>query len=62
MPVWTYEAGGLYKYTVGLFESIDPANRLKKEMRSKGFDHAFVIAFVGEERVDLDKAIKLIEK
>lgn len=61
MPIWTYESGGLYKYTVGLFKEIDPANKLKKELRNKGFEHAFVVAFVGDERIDLDKAIKLVE-
>ena len=61
MPIWTYEAGGLYKYTVGLFKHIDPANRLKKEMRAKGFEHAFVVAFKAKERIDLDKAIKMLE-
>lgn len=61
MPIWTYEAAGLYKYTVGLFKKIDPANKLKQELRTKGFEHAFVVAFVGKERIDLDKAIKLAE-
>ena len=37
MPIWMYEAGGLYKYTVGLFQDINAANKLKKEMRSKGY-------------------------
>ena len=61
MPIWTYEAAGLYKYTVGLFSLIDPANKLKTELRAKGFDHAFVVAFVGADRIDLNKAIKLVE-
>lgn len=61
MPIWMYEAGGLYKYTTGLFKTIEPANRLKKEMRKKGFDHAFVVAFQRGERIDLDKAIKSVE-
>ncbi|MEX1003399.1 MAG: N-acetylmuramoyl-L-alanine amidase [Crocinitomicaceae bacterium] len=59
MPVWQYESGGLHKYTVGLFTEIEPANRLKKELREKGFEHAFVVAFLANERIDLDKAIKL---
>lgn len=62
MPVWTYEAGGLYKYTVGLFLDVDPANRLKTKMREKGFEHAFVVAFRNGERINLDEAIKLVEK
>ena len=61
MPIWKYEGGGLYKYTVGLFTNIDEANMLKKELRQKGFEHAFVVAFKGKDRIDLDKAIKLVE-
>jgi N-acetylmuramoyl-L-alanine amidase len=62
MPIWTYESGGLYKYTVGIFTEVDPANVLKKELRAKGFEHAFVVAFMDGERINLDKAIKLVEK
>jgi N-acetylmuramoyl-L-alanine amidase len=61
MPIWTYEAGGLYKYTVGLFVTIEPANKLKNEMRSKGFEHAFVVAFQNGERINLNEAIKTLE-
>ena len=62
MPIWTYESGGLYKYTVGLFKNLDPANLLKNEMRQKGFEHAFVVAFKDQERINLNDAIKLTEK
>jgi N-acetylmuramoyl-L-alanine amidase len=62
MPVWTYESGGLYKYTVGLFKKNVPANDLKKEMRKKGFEHAFVVSFQGDIRIKLAEAIKITEK
>lgn len=62
MPVWTYESGGLYKYTVGLFSNLEPANKLKNEMRSKGFEHAFVVAFRNGERIKLADATKITEK
>ncbi|MFT4601385.1 MAG: N-acetylmuramoyl-L-alanine amidase [Arenicella sp.] len=62
MPIWTYEATGLFKYTVGLFKDNKPANDLKKEMREKGFEHAFVIAFQGDTRIKLADAIKITEK
>lgn len=61
MPVWMYEAGGLFKYTVGLFTDLDEANKLKTEMRKKGFEHAFVIAFQHGARIDLHVAIKSVE-
>ena len=62
MPIWMYEAGGLYKYTTGVFKGLDPANKLKQEMRKKGFDHAFVVAFKDSERMTLSEAIKITEK
>ncbi len=61
LPVWMYQNNGLYKYTVGAFKSVDKANELKKEMRKKGFEHAFVVAFYKKERINLEKAIKLAE-
>ncbi len=61
LPVWEYQNNGLYKYTVGAFKSVDKANELKKEMRKKGFEHAFVVAFYQNERINLEKAIKLAE-
>lgn len=62
MPIWMYEASGLYKYTVGMFRNLPPANKLKTELRSKGFEHAFVVAFKNGERINLNDAIKLTEK
>jgi N-acetylmuramoyl-L-alanine amidase len=62
LPVWSYQNNGLYKYTVGAFKTLDQANELKKEMREKGFEHAFVVAFYQNERINLEKGIKLAEK
>jgi hypothetical protein len=31
-------------------------------MRKKGFEHAFVVGFLGAERINLQKAINLAEK
>jgi N-acetylmuramoyl-L-alanine amidase len=61
LPVWSYQNNGLYKFTIGAYKSIDKANELKKEMREKGFEHAFVVAFYQNERINLEKAIKLAE-
>ncbi len=61
LPVWMYQSNDLYKYTVGAFKSFEKANNLKKEMREKGFQHAFVVAFYKNERINLEKAIKLAE-
>ncbi len=61
MTVWKYESNELHKYTVGVFTTLEPANKLKNEMRSKGFENAFVVAFQGGERISIEKAIKLTE-
>lgn len=61
--VFEYFQDGLYKYTVGAFANdFDSANNLKKEMRKKGYEFAFVVAFQGNERINLEKAIKLATK
>lgn len=51
MSVFMYEDKGLYKYTVGAFRDLESANSLKTEMRTAGFEHAFVITMKGTQRV-----------
>ncbi|MFN5878296.1 MAG: N-acetylmuramoyl-L-alanine amidase, partial [Flavobacteriales bacterium] len=63
LKVFEYRQDNLYKYTVGSFpQDFAAANRYKAEMREQGFQHAFVVAFVNGERINLEKAIKLAEK
>lgn len=58
-----YEQNGLYKYTAGLFEEdFSSANDLKKEMRDKGFEHAFVVAFRDGKRIPIGEALKLVQR
>jgi N-acetylmuramoyl-L-alanine amidase len=52
MPVFMYENNGLFKYTVGAFADVESANVLKKEMRTNGYEHAFVITMKGNQRVN----------
>jgi N-acetylmuramoyl-L-alanine amidase len=61
--VYEYKQDGLFKYTVGAFTNdFDSANKLKNELRKEGFEYAFVVAFEGSERINLEKAIKLATK
>ena len=61
--VFEYLQDGLYKYTVGTYvNDFESANKLKNELRQKGFEFAFVVAFQGSERINLEKAIKLATK
>lgn len=58
--VFEYFQDGLYKYTVGTFiNNPDEANLHKNKLRSEGFEHAFVVAFLNGERISLQKAINL---
>ena len=58
-----YEQDGLYKYTVGVYaNNLEEANSTKNKLRENGFQHAFVVAFLNGERINLQKAVKLAEK
>lgn len=62
MQVYEYKQDKLFKYTTGRFiNDFNKANELKNKLRQEGFQHAFVVAFINNERVDLQKAIKLAE-
>lgn len=61
--VYEYNHGGLYKYTVGTFENdVQGATDYQRKLREEGFPHAFVVAFLNGERINLQKAINLAEK
>ena len=62
ITVWEYFSNDLYKYTAGVFTNVEDANKLKNELRAKGFENAFVVAFQGKERITVENAIKLLEK
>lgn len=42
---------GLYRYTVGSFKTVEPADKLKEKARQMGYHDAFVVAFKKGERV-----------
>ena len=49
--------GNVYKYRVGSTSSYAEACRLRDNLRKNGFPDAFVLAFDGEQRIALDKAL-----
>ena len=57
-----YFHGGSYKYTSGDFNTMDDALQKRKEMITKGYKDAFVVAFNGKERITNDEARRLTEK
>lgn len=61
--VFEYQQDDLYKYALGAFvNDYKSANEYKNLLRQEGFESAFVIAFINNERVDLQKAINLASK
>ena len=57
--VGLYEAGGLFRYTVGSEKSMNDANRLQLQLKAKGFTDAFIVAFSDGKRIPISEAIKL---
>lgn len=57
--VGLYEAGGLFRYTVGSEKSMSDANRLQLQLKAKGFTDAFIVAFSDGKRIPISEAIKL---
>ncbi|MBW6482634.1 MAG: N-acetylmuramoyl-L-alanine amidase [Vicingaceae bacterium] len=57
-----YEAGGIFRYTVGSEKSISAANILQLKLREKGFEDAFIVAFNNGKRIALSEAINLEKK
>jgi N-acetylmuramoyl-L-alanine amidase len=63
MEVFEYQDNNLYKYCTGTFPNdLQGAKNYKNELIEKGFEHAFVVAFLNGERISIEKAIKLAEK
>ena len=58
--VWEYKDNGLYKYTIGNKRDMPSASALQSELRKKGFNDAFVVAFQNGERIPLRKALKFL--
>lgn len=57
-----YEAGGLYRYTVGRKPNMNAANQLQLQLKAKGFTDAFIVAFSDGKRIPISEAIKLQEQ
>lgn len=61
-PLVTKYVNGLYKYTTGIYKSVQNADGRKMEVRAKGIPDAFVIAYYNGERVTLIEASKIIQE
>ncbi len=56
-----YMENGWYKYTTGSTSDYDKIQKVKKEVQSK-YPDAFVIAFLGDKKISIDEAHKLLKK
>lgn len=56
-----HKGAGLFRYTVGNEATLAGARQLQQTCRDKGFDGAFIVAFKGGERIDLQEAVKLAQ-
>ena len=60
--VWEYQQGGLYKYTVGDTRDFEEITKLQGELRSLGFQGAFVVAFEDGERIKVSEAREMLNE
>ncbi len=56
-----HQGAGLYKYTYGDEATLEGAREVQKYCRDRGFEGAFIVAFRGGERIDLQEAVKLAQ-
>jgi len=54
-----HKGSGAFRYTVGNEPTLEAARAVQKLCREKGFDGAFIVAYKGGERIDLQEAVKL---
>jgi N-acetylmuramoyl-L-alanine amidase len=53
---------GLYKYTSGEEATLEAALKHRDFMVRKGYKDAFVVSFLNEERIAIDKAVEIIQQ
>jgi hypothetical protein len=58
--VWEYKDMGIYKYTVGNHLDLKSASALQSEVRRRGFNGAFVVAFKNGKRITVRDAKKFL--
>jgi len=56
-----YFHNGLYKFTVGKFNTLEDAFRQLKQAQNMGFNDAFIVAFNKNQRIGIKDASELIE-
>ncbi len=60
--VQRYSENGWWKYTTGDENNFESASSLLKEVKSKGFPDAFMIAFNNDEKISVNEAKRLLQR
>ncbi len=60
--IFEYEQNGSYKYCSGESKNFEEMNKLKLKLQKGGFKDAFVVAFLGDQRISVTEARHLTEK
>jgi hypothetical protein len=55
-----YKQDNLYKYTTGNFANLEKAMIYLEQVKAKGFNDAFVVAFNNNERISIKDAVELL--
>ena len=62
-PLVYFEINGLWKYTTGVFKSVEEATKRKEEVQASGaIPDAFVTAFLNGQKITIAKARALLEE
>lgn len=62
VTVFEYKQDNLFKYTSGHFHGdLESAKIHKEKMMELGFEHAFVVAFLNNERISMSEALKMLD-
>lgn len=55
-----YQEGGYYKYTVGAETNYEDIDQIRLDLKNR-FPDAFIIAFLGDKKIPVQEALKLIK-
>lgn len=56
-----YQEGKLYKYTYGSFSNRNDADKALKEAKLAGFKDAYLVAFLGDKKISVQEAERLLQ-
>jgi len=55
-------SSGLTRYTAGSFQTLEEAEKLKAELKQKGIDGVFIVAFFKDELISVQEAKELLKQ